>query len=174
MAELLVDSGRHRGRKVRLSAGETLVGRDAACPIRLATADVSRRHCKLTVTAGPAGEVLTVEDLGSRNGTTVNGAAIAGPTVLNAGDTLRIGPVQFLLPDPDAASESEVVNWLVPPPAAGTVSGDEPTEGDTQISDAPTTTEGSGGDAAAPPPPDPAVLEAAAVIRERHAALAAR
>ena len=38
----------------------------------------------------------------------------------------RVGPVQFLLPDPDVATESEVVNWLVPPPAAGTVSGADP------------------------------------------------
>ena len=168
MAELLVDSGKHRGRRVKLAPGATIVGREAGCPIRLATADVSRRHCRLTVAAGPNGETVVAEDLGSRNGTYVNGRPIDGPTPLGAGDALRIGPVQFLVPDPEAPSESEVVNWLVPPPAAGTVAADEPTQVDTPVPRFEPEPTGP-----SPAPPAPEVLEAAAVVRDRRAALAA-
>ena len=167
MAELLVDSGKHRGRRVKLAPGATIVGREAGSPIRLATADVSRKHCRLTVAAGPNGETVVVEDLGSRNGTYVNGRPIDGPTPLGAGDSLRIGPVQFLVPDPEAPSESEVVNWLVPPPAAGTVAGDEPTQVGMPVPRPEPEPEPKG------PAPDPEVLEAAAVVRDRRAALAA-
>ena len=174
VAELIVKTGKHRGRSVKLAAGETLIGREKGCPIRLATADVSRRHCRLVVAGvGPA-EAVTVEDLGSRNGTFVNDHPAAGVTVLKPGDRLRVGPVRFALSDPNEASESEVVNWLVPPPAAGTVTPDAPTdtaggfaEGDTAVG---ATSPADEEPVAAPPVPDEAVLLAARVIRERRAA----
>ena len=119
MSELIVESGKHRGRRIRLADGETLVGREADCPIRLATTDVSRHHCRLLVSA--AG--LKVEDLGSRNGTFVNDTPVRGVRRLSGGDRLRVGPVQFRVPDdPDAADDSEIVDWLAGPglaPKAG-------------------------------------------------------
>ena len=179
MAELILKSGKHRGRSVRLAAGETLVGREKGCPIRLATADVSRRHCRLTVAAAGGGETVTVEDLGSRNGTYVNDHPVAGVVTLKPGDRLRIGPVRFAYADPEEVGESEVVNWLVPPPAAGSVAPDEPTatglsESDTAVAGA----VGDDGDDDAPAslpaepagPVDEAVRFAAQVIRERRAA----
>ncbi|NNJ25959.1 FHA domain-containing protein [Alienimonas chondri] len=166
MADLLVDSGKHRGRRLKLNLGQTLIGREQSCAIRLATADVSRKHCRLTVADGGGREIVTAEDLNSRNGTYINGRAIKAVTVLHAGDTLRVGPIQFLLPDPDAASESEVITWLVPPPAAGTVADDEPTQ---VVGGAPA--DGAEADGQAEPEPeDPPVLQAAQIIRERHAA----
>ena len=176
MAELIVKSGKHRGRSVRLAAGETLVGREKGCPIRLATADVSRRHCRLIVAGRGGGESVTVEDLGSRNGTYVNDRPVAGVVTLKPGDRLRVGPVRFAYPDPEEVGESEVVNWLVPPPAAGTVAPDEPTatglsESDTAVADS---TDGDDEPAALPAEPagpaDEAVRFAAEVIRERRAA----
>ena len=173
MAELIVKSGKHKGRAVRLAAGDTLVGREKGCPIRLATADVSRRHCKLTVAGNGGAERVTVEDLGSRNGTFVNDRAVSGVTALKPGDRLRVGPVRFLLPDPNEASESEVVNWLVPPPAPGTVTEEAPTEGDTAVAaavpdDAPDDDE----PAPAPEFDDEHVRFAAKIIRERRASVA--
>ena len=180
MAELILKSGKHRGRSVKLAAGETVVGREKGCPIRLATADVSRRHCKLTVRSAAGAETVTVEDLGSRNGTFINDLPVAGTVALKAGDRLRVGPVRFALADPDQPSESEVVNWLVPPPAGGTVAPDEPTaapfaEGDTAAGNAevPASPRPPGGppaDHEPAAPPDEAVLFAAKVIRERRAA----
>ena len=52
---------------------------------------VSRRHAVVR----PAGDALEVEDLGSLNGTWVNGARIDGPTRLAPGDQVRVGDTSF-------------------------------------------------------------------------------
>jgi adenylate cyclase len=61
----------------------------------VAHATVSRRHARLFL----AGEALQVEDLGSTNGTMVNGAALraGAPVALHAGNKLRIGDVELLV-----------------------------------------------------------------------------
>lgn len=71
-----------------LPDGATLLGRDPSAAVRLAHDGlVSRLHARVIVN----GPTATVEDLGSRNGTVVNGARIAGPTPLKDGDTVRVG-----------------------------------------------------------------------------------
>ena len=70
-----------------LRLGETLIGRSPYCSIVLADAKVSREHAALRVTAaGP-----TIQDLGSRNGTRVNGELLAGIRQLSPGDRIEIG-----------------------------------------------------------------------------------
>jgi pSer/pThr/pTyr-binding forkhead associated (FHA) protein len=79
--------GSEIGRDVPLE-GTIEIGREPA-PGGLALDDgqVSRRHARLTVT----GSDVTVEDIGSRNGTYVNGQVIHGPRVLAPGDQVRLG-----------------------------------------------------------------------------------
>jgi pSer/pThr/pTyr-binding forkhead associated (FHA) protein len=59
----------------------------------VAHATVSRRHVRLSL----AGETLQVEDLGSTNGTSVNGTALRGgtPVALQVGAKLRLGDVEL-------------------------------------------------------------------------------
>lgn len=68
-----------------------IVGRGEDCDGRLGLQYISRRHCKFTV-AGP--EVL-VQDLGSHNGTAVNGRLAFQPLPIQDGDELAIGPLPF-------------------------------------------------------------------------------
>jgi len=63
-----------------------LVGQSPACVMRLSDPQVSRRHASLAAGEG----TLTLIDLGSTNGTTVNGAAVR-EAFLNGGETLRLG-----------------------------------------------------------------------------------
>lgn len=63
------------------------VGRDKSNPIVLTGEPVSRRHGRFE----PRGEGLFFEDLGSRNGTQLNGQRVKGKVPLKPGDTLRIG-----------------------------------------------------------------------------------
>ena len=73
-----------------------VIGRSAdQSELVVAHATVSRRHARLFL----AGEALQVEDLGSTNGTMVNGTAIkaAAPVALHAGNKLRIGDVELLV-----------------------------------------------------------------------------
>jgi DNA-binding winged helix-turn-helix (wHTH) protein len=70
-----------------LTEGEHFAGRDAECSLTIDAGTVSRRHARITVVAGTA----TIEDLGSTNGTYVNGMRISGPTPLGPGDELMLG-----------------------------------------------------------------------------------
>jgi DNA-binding winged helix-turn-helix (wHTH) protein len=70
-----------------LTDGVHLTGRDDACALVIDASTVSRHHARITVVAGAA----TIEDLGSTNGTHVNGARISRPTRLGFGDELSLG-----------------------------------------------------------------------------------
>jgi serine phosphatase RsbU (regulator of sigma subunit) len=72
---------------IPLTEGEHVVGRGADCDVRLEEPSVSRRHARLVVSAGGA----EVTDLGSSNGTLVNGRAAEGSTPVVPGDRLALG-----------------------------------------------------------------------------------
>jgi diguanylate cyclase (GGDEF)-like protein len=93
------------GRTVALEA-ETTLGRDPACQVRLEGEDVSRRHARIS----QDGEGHAVVDLGSTNGTLVNGEAVAARR-LSPGDRIAIGPyvAKYLGPnDPEARLHAEL------------------------------------------------------------------
>lgn len=73
-------------REVELPEGEHIVGRDPEARILLNSPGISRRHARITV----RGEVATIEDLGSKNGTFVQGARLTEPRELNDGDEIRV------------------------------------------------------------------------------------
>jgi pSer/pThr/pTyr-binding forkhead associated (FHA) protein len=73
-----------------LPGSKALIGRGTDCNFRIPLLSISRRHCELTFNDA----TLHVHDLGSRNGTFVNGMRIIN-AVLRPGDFLRIGPVLF-------------------------------------------------------------------------------
>ncbi len=101
-AELVAEDGtRH------VLEGEQTLGRSPDCGITIEDSRVSRNHAKIKV----EGERVTVEDLGSANGTLVNGQRIAAVTQLSNGDTLKLEKHLFTVeltgveeeePDPDA------------------------------------------------------------------------
>jgi len=75
-----------------LPSNVTVIGRRRNCDLRIPLDSVSRRHCQLSVENGS----LKVRDLGSRNGTFLNGKRIK-EEVAHAGDFIKIGPVLFAL-----------------------------------------------------------------------------
>jgi len=84
---LIVRTGPNPGVVIDLTKEVSMMGRDVTNDVVLGDAEISRQHARLTRT--PAGFVL--EDLGSTNGTFVNGDRLAAPRVLNAGDLLGLG-----------------------------------------------------------------------------------
>jgi hypothetical protein len=74
------------GTRVRLGAGTITIGRAAECEVRLADTSVSRRHAEVRATA----EGWLLRDLGSTNGTRVNGAVVT-ERKLQDGDTVSVG-----------------------------------------------------------------------------------
>ena len=82
-----------RSTEIDLPAGELLIGRGTDCFLRIDDDLVSRRHAKLIVT--PIG--VQIEDLGSRNGSIVNGTRLVGTQPLKIGDVVEIGQQTFQL-----------------------------------------------------------------------------
>jgi DNA-binding winged helix-turn-helix (wHTH) protein len=79
-------------REVALHDGDQIAGRDPSTQIRLDSPKVSRRHARFVVD----GTNVSVEDLGSKNGTFVCGKRVAAPMQLKPGDQIRIGPFAFV------------------------------------------------------------------------------
>lgn len=69
-----------------------MVGRQTDCNLRVPAIDVSRRHCEIML----EDDELTVRDLGSRNGTYVNGQK-TDIKELSPGDVLSVGPLVFVV-----------------------------------------------------------------------------
>lgn len=90
------------GRTVPLGAGENVLGRDPLAAVFVDDTTVSRRHARVTVRGGEA----VLEDLGSKNGTAVNGAALDGPRALRDGDAVTLGSVLFAVRMATASGET--------------------------------------------------------------------
>src|SRR5260370_20330650 len=89
--KLLVVQGRPLGKSLLFPCGDYYFGRGPECHVRPESEWVSRQHCLLRVT--PTG--VFVRDLGSRNGTLVNGALLEKERQLMHGDQVQIGPLVF-------------------------------------------------------------------------------
>ena len=89
------DGGSLTSRVVPLAeSAELVLGREHDVEVPIDHDGVSRRHARVV----RRGDQITVEDLGSRNGTLVNGAPITqGPRRLTAGDVIRVGPAQAIV-----------------------------------------------------------------------------
>jgi DNA-binding winged helix-turn-helix (wHTH) protein len=81
------------GRRYALAPGENLVGREPTATVLIDHSSVSRRHARLSV----KGTDVVVEDLGSRNGTFVNGQRVDAPLKLRDGDVIGLGPVTIVV-----------------------------------------------------------------------------
>ncbi|NLF29597.1 MAG: FHA domain-containing protein [Planctomycetes bacterium] len=98
------------GRKdIAFDKPSIVIGRRPDCDVRVPQLGVSRRHCELVV----RGESLVVRDLGSSNGTYVNGARISGEDVLAPGTRLQVGPVLLTV-----QIDGRPADVAAPPPAA--------------------------------------------------------
>lgn len=89
--KLKVLGGSHAGKEIKISLAKFFIGRGEDCHLRPQSDLISRHHCALIVENG----AVIARDLKSRNGTLVNGEKIAGDMQLKAGDTLKVGPLEF-------------------------------------------------------------------------------
>jgi diguanylate cyclase (GGDEF)-like protein len=88
---LLVLHGSNVGELFRLDEGETYLGRGSTATIRLNDDGVSRKHCRVMQRQG----VVMIEDLGSSNGTVINGDHVATKE-LREGDKIQLGSTTIL------------------------------------------------------------------------------
>jgi two-component system, cell cycle response regulator len=91
-AYLIVITGTGVGTMYRVPAGDAIIGRGQKVEIRLIDDGVSRAHARIR----PDDKRLLLEDLGSRNGTFLNGKRLERPAALFDGDKIQIGRTAIL------------------------------------------------------------------------------
>lgn len=90
-AELKVVGGKQHGSLIPLQTKKFLVGREQDCQLRPSSESVSRHHCVFTLDDFS----VRLRDLGSTNGTFVNGQRVQGQAILQPGDRILIGKLEF-------------------------------------------------------------------------------
>ena len=89
--KLVVVQGKPEGKEIPLAGPKFKIGRGETCHLRPASEQVSREHAEFSITA----DTVSVRDLGSRNGTLVNGKPITEVVTLKKGDLVQVGPLTF-------------------------------------------------------------------------------
>ncbi|MDL1911124.1 FHA domain-containing protein [Chloroflexi bacterium CFX6] len=132
--QLIMRTGPTPGAIFTLEGDQLNVGRDSSNDITINDAEVSRRHARLTFQGGK----YVLEDLGSTNGTFVNGQRLAGPRVLKAGEVVSFGEQIVLvfevtttdpgatMVSPRAAAVPSISRPLTPPPPPADYVGNVP------------------------------------------------
>ena len=112
---LSVQRGPQAGRVHALSSGSVTMGRMGDNDIVVDYPTVSRHHARLTW----QGQAYLIQDLGTVNGTSVNGVRIDAPTLLRPGDTIGLGPTVVLSVGVEQRSAAPgAYTAPVPPPTA--------------------------------------------------------
>jgi pSer/pThr/pTyr-binding forkhead associated (FHA) protein len=93
--QFVMRSGPTPGVTFPLEGDQLTIGRDASNGVAINDAEVSRKHSRLSFQGGK----YVVEDLGSTNGTFVNGQRLSGPVVLKPGDVVSLGEQIVLMYD---------------------------------------------------------------------------
>jgi FHA domain len=140
--QLVVVRGKPEGKVIPLVGPSFKIGRGETCHLRPNSEQVSREHAEFTI----SGEAVLVRDLGSRNGTLVNGKALTTDACrLKDRDLVQVGPLTFAVAildapvagkaaaspaapkaaSPDDVSGDDIDSWLVGPNSAA--ASDQPT-----------------------------------------------
>lgn len=92
-AELIITSGAHAGKHIPLPGTKCIIGRERDCHFRPEDDMISRHHCVIRFD----GITYRIRDLGSRNGTFVNGRQIKSDVVLVPDDRIKVGTMTMQL-----------------------------------------------------------------------------
>ena len=108
--QFVMRSGPTVGKTFPLDAQEVSIGRDAVNTIAINDAEISRRHARMEL----RGSAYVIQDLGSTNGTFVNGTRISGMQVLNPGDTVSFGEGIVLVYEPVTDMNATILSSKAP------------------------------------------------------------
>ena len=105
---VVMNPGKTQGQPIPIKINQFVIGRDADCNLRPASAMISKKHCAILVKDG---QVL-LRDFGSTNGSYVNDKKVEGEMALANDDVLKIGPLIFKV----ALEMTTAVSKPTPPP----------------------------------------------------------
>jgi predicted component of type VI protein secretion system len=121
-ARIVVQKGPYPNQDYRLAQDRIVIGRGASCNIIFPDPEISRQHARLIQDEDGR---FSIQDLGSTNGTFVNGRRISGKTLLRDGDAISLSEsivLTFLQDDPEGTgpipdmSEAEAAAMAAPTP----------------------------------------------------------
>ncbi len=115
--QLVVVRGKPEGKVIPLSGPTFKIGRGETCHLRPISEQISREHAEFTITA----DAVMVRDLGSRNGTLVNGKALTAECRLKDRDLVQVGPLTFAVSIAGAAAARPAPAPAAAAPAAAAV-----------------------------------------------------
>jgi hypothetical protein len=124
MAKLVVLTQSMAGRSCDLASERTTIGRVEENNFQISEPSVSSRHCEILL----RGNDIVVKDLGSTNGTFINGEKITEEGILKPGQTLRLGNVELKLDAPGAPGAPASGSSPAPAPATPPAPKKEPTK----------------------------------------------
>ncbi len=90
-AKLTVLRGSNKGKSILVAKPQYIMGRGESCNLRLNHELISRKHCAFVIHS----DRITLRDLGSRNGTMLNGVRLSSETEIKTGDKIEFGPLVF-------------------------------------------------------------------------------
>ena len=108
--QFVMRSGPTVGKTFPLDAQEISIGRDAVNIIAINDAEISRRHARMEL----RGSAYMIQDLGSTNGTFINGTRISEMQVLNPGDTVSFGEGIVLVYEPIMDVNATILSTKIP------------------------------------------------------------
>lgn len=115
----------------------TMIGRREDCDLRIPLGDVSRKHCRLIKDE----QTVRIEDLGSSNGTFHNDQKVQ-EAVLSPGDTIRVGPVTFMV-QIDGIPADEDIQAAAAAPTESSAPAEQPAHNAAESAQAGTSADGS-------------------------------
>ena len=115
--QFVMRSGPTPGKVDPLEGSEVSIGRDNSNALPIADAEVSRKHALMEL----RGSAYVIQDLGSTNGTFINGTRITSPQILNPGDIVSFGENITLLFESVVDPNATMLSSSNPPPTAAGV-----------------------------------------------------
>lgn len=115
--KLVMTGGKGAAQEVVVTGPRFFIGRAEDCQLRPRSDLISRHHCVILQEEG----LLLVRDLGSKNGTFVNGQRVVTEAELHSGDRLKVGPLEFelrVVGAPEPAAEAVKPSTPAPESAA--------------------------------------------------------
>lgn len=114
---LVMRTGPTVGKVYPLEKNEISIGRDLSCDVVINDGEISRRHARMAL----QGTLYTIEDLGSTNGTFINGQRLIGPYSLRPGEVITFGEhitvvYEVTVVDADATVAIPAARPVAPPP----------------------------------------------------------
>ena len=103
--QFVMRSGPTPGATYSLEGDQLVIGRDSSSGVPINDAEVSRKHARLIFQGGK----YVIEDLGSTNGTFVNGQRLVSPVVLKSGDVVSLGEQIVLMFEALSADPGETM-----------------------------------------------------------------